>query len=215
MSGVICMTGQRRGRLLVGSRVPSDATQEAVWQCQCDCGSTIEARGSWLRDGAVASCGCAKVSGLLAAITTHGLSFLPEIKIWRAMLHRCYVAKNPSFYRYGGRGITVCDAWRQDFPTFYWDMGIRPLGHSLDRVDNNGPYSPGNCRWADIWTQSRNKENSSRITAFGETKSIIEWASDPRCQVGRQGVFNRLKRGLSHQDAVSLPRGANLLLASA
>ena len=93
------------------------------------------------------------------------------------MKGRCYNTKNVSYHNYGGRGITVCDRWLKDFWLFVEDMGYRPENHTLDRIDNNGNYSPENCRWSDIKKQSNNKRNTRIVEYKGQKKSLSEWAS--------------------------------------
>jgi hypothetical protein len=104
------------------------------------------------------------------------MSYSRAYGAWYRMLRRCYSEKNTSYKNYGGRGITVCDRWRESFDNFYRDMGECPDKYELDRIDPNGNYEPDNCRWADRKTQSRNRRNNRRITFNGETKTIAEWA---------------------------------------
>jgi hypothetical protein len=112
---------------------------------------------------------------------THGLSKSPEYKAWRSMRLRCCVptTRRYTWSRYGGRGIKVCDRWLESFENFYADMGPRPTpSHSLDRIDNDGPYSPENCRWADLKQQSNNKRNNQKFSYKGIEKTIAQWARD-------------------------------------
>lgn len=105
----------------------------------------------------------------------HGLSKTVGYRTWYAMLQRCQNPRNPVFRRYGGRGITVCDRW-QSFENFYADMGSRPTPkHSIDRIDNNGNYEPGNCRWATPHEQARNRGDNYLIEWRGETRCLSDW----------------------------------------
>lgn len=123
---------------------------------------------------------------------------------WRQMLSRCYYAKNdPSFQDYGGRGITVCDRWR-DFRNFLTDMGDRPEGFTLDRFPNvNGNYEPGNCRWATMKQQAVNRRSNRLITFNGETKALQTWAEERGLH--HRTLWNRLARGWGLDDALNTP----------
>lgn len=110
-------------------------------------------------------------------LVTHNGSYCPEYRIWIGMKVRCFQSKHPSYQRYGARGITVCDRWKDSFANFYADMGKRPSkNHSLDRIDNNGNYTPENCRWATREEQMRNTRHSTLLTYRGQTKTMAEWA---------------------------------------
>lgn len=156
------MTGQRIGRLTVLYRVENDAQQNAQWMCRCDCGKEKVVRGGSLRQHKTLSCGCLhdeKASERMTdMLTKHGLSKTPLYRVWGSMIDRCSRSTCRSFHRYGGRGITVCDEWRDDFAAFYsWAMsnGYRK-GLEIDRVDNDGPYAPWNCRWIPSKENCRN-----------------------------------------------------------
>lgn len=125
-----------------------------------------------LRLGGKKSCGCKSNSGLLGQ--THGLSGTPEYCVWAGMKARCSNPKHNAYDRYGGRGIKVCDRWNK-FENFYQDMGLRPSdAHSIDRIDNDGPYSPENCRWATASEQSANKHQKKNVIPFEEVKRMRE-----------------------------------------
>lgn len=131
--------------------------------------------------------------------------------VWRQMKRRCTSPKDDKYTSYGARGIRVCDEW-QDFQVFYdWAVtaGYRP-GLSIDRIDNDGPYAPENCRWADRATQSSNTRTNRRITAFGETKTMAEWARDPRCAVDYAALYLRIvRRGWDSERALTAPQIKN------
>lgn len=144
---------------------------------------------------------------------THRMSGTRLHRIWKNMKSRCY---NPNFHKYpsyGGRGVVVCDEWRDDFQAFHdW---AQANGYddelTLNRVDNDGIYEPANCNWATITEQGRNKRNSRLLTAFGETKAVPEWAEDPRCQVSVSGLRTRIQfYDLSDEEAIALPYGTSL-----
>lgn len=154
------LTGQRFGRWLV-LRFFGNVRGYSKWICKCDCGVTSEVGTGPLRSGQSMSCGCAKKKQ--PQNVTHGLSHLPEYRIWTGMRKRCYNANCPGFKYYGGRGIQICEAWLAGFPAFYADMGPRPTAkHTIERVNVNGDYSPSNCVWLEARLQVRNRR-SSRI----------------------------------------------------
>lgn len=126
----------------------------------------------------------------------------PLYGIWGQMLQRCTNPRVKSFKDYGGRGITVCDRWRS-FDLFVADMGSRPAGHQIDRKDNNGPYSPDNCRWVPQAVNASNKRNAHQITAGGETLHLAEWARRLGCRPG--AILARIKSGMSPEAAVITP----------
>ena len=122
---------------------------------------------------------------------------------WQAMKRRCYDEKLPKYPQYGGRGIQVCDRWRNSFVDFLKDMGEPPEGHTIDRINGNGDYTPDNCRWADIKTQSRNRKSNHLITFEEETLCMTAWAE--RLGVSRSLIKDRLRMGWSVEDAFRLP----------
>ncbi len=186
MPSFIDRTGKRFGRLTVlsisnrASRVPLRPTK---WTCQCDCGGVVEVASGKLSSGHTQSCGCLHREALLAANTKHGQSVrsngekvTKEYNTWGLMMKRCSNKTSVDYPDYGGRGIFVCERWHT-FENFFSDMGKAPtLKHSIDRRNNDGPYAPENCYWATQKEQARNKRNNSYLTAFGLTKSIVEWS---------------------------------------
>lgn len=166
MGRLIDLSGKHFGRLKVIGRAGS-AFGEATWLCDCDCGQQTEARGYYLRTGQTQSCGCLHseiASGTFTYLNrTHGKDNTPEHVSWEQMKQRCNNPKHHAWEYYGGRGITVCASWQDSFETFLHDMGPRPANTSLDRIDPDGNYEPGNCRWADARTQRHNR--SKRMAA--------------------------------------------------
>lgn len=178
MSEIFNMTGLRFGKLVGVKKVGNHPkSRRAMWLFQCDCGKTKVIAGGPVRSGNSRSCGCGIVNATIQRNLTHGLSFTPEHMAWREMKKRCYNPNYNGFKNYGGRGISVCERWMDSFENFFSDMGKRPSEkHSIDRVENNGNYEPGNCRWATKKHQNRNKRNNHKLCFSGESKTIQEWS---------------------------------------
>ena len=157
MTPPIDMIGQRFGRWAVLARAGSRYGRQPTWLCRCDCGTERIVLGASLRSGNSRSCRC--LSRELTAVRSkrHGWHGTPTYCSWASMLTRCTNPRHDNFPNYGGREITVCDRWRNHFDAFLADMGPRPRGHTLDRIDPSGSYEPSNCRWASAATQSQNQ----------------------------------------------------------
>lgn len=167
------LTNRRFGKLLVIRRdfSPYKGTStHARWLCKCDCGNETIVISASLKCGDTTSCGCHQHTLAI----THGMKYSPEWRAWKSMRQRCSNKNNRGYHRYGGRGIFVCNQWKK-FETFYKDMGPRPTPkHSVDRVNNDGPYSPDNCRWALPKQQSNNMENNRRHFFKGKMRTTRE-----------------------------------------
>jgi hypothetical protein len=176
------------------------------WKCKCECGNEITVRQDCLKDGNTTSCGCAARD----AATTHGLWALNRRlhQCYANMIHRCYDTSNISYSNYGGRGITVCEEWKNDPMAFgQWAMAN---GYSddleIDRIDNNGNYCPENCRWVDFMTNVNNRRNTKRYTANGETKTLSEWSDD--VGINRNTIVSRMYMyGVPFWDAIAMQPG--------
>ncbi len=167
MTQRIELAGQKFGSLTATHYAGNNA-----WECICDCGVTKVIPSIALRRGLVKSCGCKRGEMISAHRTTHGMSRTPTYETWCKMIARCTKKNAVQYKYYGGRGITVCDRWLS-FENFLTDMGVRPEGTSLDRIDNDGNYEPDNCRWA---TQTEQCNNTRRSVIY-EGKTIKEWAT--------------------------------------
>jgi len=145
------------------------------------------------------SCGCLARQ----AAKTHGMVRAPEYGVWRNMYQRCTNPNNPQYHNYGGRGIKVCQRWRESFENFYADMGPRPSSqHSIDRINTNGDYTPSNCRWATPVQQSNNKNDNRLITYRGQTRTLSEWAR--LTGISKSSLSWRLNNGWTVEDALTI-----------
>lgn len=192
MPAFIDLSGFTFGRLTVVSRAPNNGT-DVTWNCLCACGRVSVVRTADLRRGDTKSCGCLKVDVVIARCTSHGLTGTRTYRIWNAMRTRCNNASQPSWKRYGGAGIRVCDEWRT-FERFLSDMGKCPSDkHSIDRLDPSGHYTKNNCRWAtwDEQMQTRRQQHPS-IRSIASALGI-----------NASTVYGRIRRGWGVDDALT------------
>lgn len=180
------LEGKRFGRTTVVKRAQS--TRRGFWyECLCDCGTIHVAYGSWLGKY-VKSCGCLKKS------KNHGYSQTGIYRTWSQMKTRCLCPTTPAYQKYGGRGIMICDRWLK-FENFLADMGPRPAGTTLDRIDNNGNYEPGNCRWATKSQQQNNTRRNVYITMNGRTQTLKMWLRELGRDKDYQNISRRIRCG--------------------
>lgn len=180
------LTGQKFGRLTVIGLKDTE-TRKTYWVCQCDCGNVKEIRSDNLLDGRVKSCGCIKAEQDKTNLHSRNHKMTDELgfkrsqtkiyRTWQLMRNRCENKHDARYDRYGGRGISVCEDWKNDFVKFYnWAM---ENGYSedltIDRIDNDGNYCPENCRWATKEQQARNRSTNINITIGNATKTLTEW----------------------------------------
>jgi hypothetical protein len=197
MPKILDLTGQKFGRLLVKSEAQQIAGRKA-YLCLCDCGAEKVLRSSYLQSGNVRSCGCLRSEANAAAGERRKVPGAKRHQAlyhrWATMKQRCENPGNPFFKNYGGRGITVCEAWRTSFDAFLADMGEPPTdAHTLERIDNDGSYSPENCRWALRSEQLRNQRRTILITIDGETMAAKDWAA--RTGVSYQSMTKAFRTG--------------------
>lgn len=202
MTEAIMMDGQRYGRLNV---LKHDGLRKGrnFYLCRCECGTECSVLGTRLRSGKTSSCGCFHRERISEANTKHGRSHTTEYGIWTQMRARCERPSNHAYERYGGRGIRVCERWKE-FSKFIADMGERPSSeYSLDRIDNNGNYEPTNCRWATRAEQSSNRRNNIRVTIDHKEVTLSEAAR----MFGISGlvVWKRIRRGWTIEKALCEP----------
>lgn len=180
--------------------------------CKCECGTVREVRLLALKRKETKSCGCLSLEIAKKTHVTHGHSCRQTTGVtrtywcWRSMCSRTSNPRVKGYERYGGRGISVCDRWKYSFSNFLFDMGEKPDGLSIERIDNNGNYELLNCRWATALEQGRNKRNNRLITAFGITAKVFDWSE--RSGLSAKLILGRLNEtGWNSEDAVTRPRG--------
>jgi hypothetical protein len=196
------LTGVRFTMLTVLSPTPRQAgdARGTYWLCQCDCGAQIRVTRESLVRGYRKTCGC---SSLKIRHRTHGKSKTPTYAIWNLMMRRCHRPAHEQEARYyHDKGIRVCERWH-DFASFYADMGERPAGLTLERIDNTGNYEPGNCRWATTIEQGRNKSNSRLVTYQGKTQCVSAWAEETG--IKEITLWFRINKGWPLERALTKP----------
>lgn len=164
MGKLIDLTDKQFGRLLVMGRGKTDKRGKVYWDCQCTCGKRCEVRSDHLRYGLVQSCGCYNSETTAERHTTHGGCHSRLYPVYRTMLARCGNPNNHEYHNYGGRGIEVCEEWKNSFSAFQkwalengYDETAKRGDCTIDRIDVDGNYEPSNCRWVDLVVQARNK----------------------------------------------------------
>ena len=199
------LVGKRFGRLVViASATERTKSGRLRWLCRCDCGSEKSTQAINLKSGDTTSCGCVHKQQLIDRNTTHGSCDSPEYHTWCAMITRCTNANNREFKHYGGRGIKVCDRWR-NFAMFLEDMGTRPTPkHSIDRINVNGDYEPTNCRWVTQAEQVRNTRRNILVDVDGTEMTVMDAAGV--FGVNSSSIYSRIwKLGWSKEAAVNVP----------
>lgn len=193
------LAGRKFGKWAVVSRADSD-THGARWNCLCDCGTKRIVKSASLLSGASKSCGCIRATQPGNFVHGHNRDGrrTPTYQTWRDMKRRCEDVKHRNYKTYGGKGITVCKRWG-DFVSFLADMGERPDGCSLDRVDSNKNYKPSNCRWATHKQQANNMSRNHHIEYKGQKKTLSEWADHLGMPYNR--LNTRIHRGWSIERA--------------
>lgn len=186
------LAGRRFGKLTAVRREDG-----GKWLCRCDCGGETRCTTSNLTRGNSTSCGCHR--------RKHGLASTPTYRIWLSMRSRCSNPNSTAYSNYGGRGIRVCERWKK-FHHFVEDMGLRPDGCDIDRIDNNGHYEPGNCRWVSREINLNNRRNNHNLTWQGQTLSIAAWSR--KLGMNERTLTNRIRRGWSIEQAMTAPRHA-------
>lgn len=192
------LTGKSFGKWLVLYYAGGNG-QGATWLCVCECGTERVVTASTMVGGRSRSCGCDLSGVYVSHGHQRGGKQSPTYMTWRAMLRRCSDSGHPSYKDYGGRGIKVCDAWKS-FEAFLSDMGERPKGKNLDRIDCDGDYTAENCRWLTNRENNNNRRNNHHIEFNGQTLTVSQWADVLGIKVGT--IRARLSRGANTEQAL-------------
>ena len=196
------LTGKRFGRLTVIEEAGRDKFKRVLWKCRCDCGNEIVTAYGNLMNGDTKSCGCLAHDILMKRNVTHGDSHSRLYGIYKNMLTRCYTKSDGHYERWGGRGIKMCDEWKNDYLSFKAWAEANGYNDSLtiERIDNNGDYCPENCKWITLKQQARNKRNNRFLTYNGETKCLGEWCE--LYNIPRTTLWNRVDRGWTPEECL-------------
>lgn len=200
----IDLTGKTFNRLTVLGEDASRPTSH--WRCMCACGKITVCAGRNLKTGTTKSCGCLRAELATERNTTHGYSFRNQhsdtYKVWAGMRKRCNTPSCMAYPYYGGRGIKVCAQW-DCFENFLADMGEKPQGMSIDRINGDGDYTKDNCQWAEKSDQIKNRSSTRYVEAHGKRMTISEWSTETGLTY--YTIYLRLRRGMSDLDAVAVP----------
>lgn len=181
--------------------ISEDRSVGAFYLCRCQCGKVFRLTAFQIIRLQQKTCGCKKRGRV---DKHHGLKGTPEYKVWSSILERCRNKKHKRYSSYGGRGIDMCQEWADSFISFLQAMGHRPSDkHSIDRIDNDRGYEPGNCRWATSSEQNRNRRRCMFLTLNGQTKHVNEWCET--VGINKSTLLNRLRRGWSHEKTLTTP----------
>jgi len=204
MPKFIDLTGKTFNQLTIIERAENTKQGKARWVCRCTCGKISTIDGANIRNGHTKSCGCFAKESLEKNRYRHGMAHTSEYGIWCNILQRCNNPNDKAFKDYGGRGITICDEWKNDFMAFYNHVGKRPSPkHSIDRINNDGNYEPNNVRWATQKQQSNNQRSNVKITLYGIALSMTQWAKISHTPLST--ICCRIKRGCPHEKAIFQP----------
>jgi hypothetical protein len=202
--------GSKFGRLIVlGHQFKFYAKDRHNWccVCLCECGNVKVAEVAGLYQGRIQSCKCFQRERLRESLEASIYRGHPAYAVWGAMIQRCCNPNHKSYHRYGGRGIAVCEEWKNDnvsFVEWAFKNGWR-IGLSIERIDNDGNYEPSNCRFATRKDQQRNRSVNAIYELDGEAKCLAAWSEDPRCQPTKGGLRSRLVRGWDFKEALLTP----------
>lgn len=204
MGKIIDLTGKKFGRLTVIEQATSNNKNRTMWRCVCECGNETIVYSYHLRNGSSTSCGCFRRE-VASNRTTHGKTNSRIYHIWAMMKERCFCPTLEAYENYGGRGITVCDEWKNDFQAFYdWAIANGYKDDlTIDRINVDGNYEPSNCRWSTMEEQANNKRNNHYLTARGETKTVAQWSKTLGLKI--QVIRSRIHYGWTDEDVLYRP----------
>jgi len=204
------LTGQRFGRLKVLKLEKKDKHYNLFWLCECDCGNKKVIRGSGLKANLTKSCGCLSVElstkRLNEATKTHGFANKERLyEIWKNMKRRCYDKTNKRYENYGGKGVSVCEEWKNDYLVFRKWAFSKGYNENLtiDRIDVNGDYEPSNCKWSTLAEQMNNQTKNRFLTYRGKTMTMSQWADYLGLTYG--AINHRVQRNWSMERIVNTP----------
>lgn len=201
------LTGRTFGQLTVIGPVGRNNNRGIIWLCRCSCGNERKAYVARLLNGTSQFCASCLLGAKRRMSTVHGLLNSPAYRAYKTMTRRCNDSHGHQYHNYGGRGIRVCDEWRSSPKNFLEYVAALPnygvKGRTLDRIDNNRGYEPGNVRWATKLEQERNTRRNHMITHDGRTQCITDWERE--CGLGRGTLTHRFKRGWSIEKALTAP----------
>ncbi len=200
--------GKRFGRLLVLSESKPASKWKTFVKCKCDCGAEKFIREDHIKSGRSKICGCLNREATLKSNSKHGgcrrSGHAPEFDVWVGMNSRCHNPSYPAFYRYGGRGISVCEKWHHSYANFISDMGRKPTpSHTIERLNNNGNYEPSNCKWATRKEQANNRRTNHFMTHAGKTLTASQWSEI--LGIHSLTLVARSKRGWSDEKTLTTP----------
>lgn len=197
------LTGQRFGYLTIIKKAGKSKNNKTLWLCKCDCGNEKICIGNDLITGRTKSCGCLRKKG---SQRTHGFRYTRLYYIWQGIKKRCLNKNTPNYCIYGGRGITICDEWKNDFKVFHdwafangYDEKAKRGDCTIERIDVNGNYEPSNCRWATMKEQCRNTRSNKLITYNNETRCLMDWSYI--LNINYDTLLNRFKKGWTIEKA--------------
>ena len=201
------MTGMRFGKLTVVERVGSDVYKNITWKCHCDCGTDIVIPGTYLRSGDTRSCGCLRRELAKEKMSTHGESKSRLYRVWAGIKTRCYNPNSDNYKYYGANGVIMCDEWKNSFEAFKdwsirngYDENADAQECTIDRIKNDKPYSPENCRWINHFGQCNNQRSNRVFEYNGEIHTMAEWARI--LSINYSTLRARIRRGLSFEKAI-------------
>lgn len=205
------LINQKYGKLFVVQKSNFSKKNNIMWDCLCDCGNKTKVSTANLNSGRVRSCGCLKSEKLSKRNITHNQRHSHLYEVWKSMKQRCYNPKLKSYKNYGGRGIKICEPWYNDFQAFYdWayangystkEQQNETKKLTIDRIDNNGNYTPDNCRWVTRKQQASNLRTTKLVTIKGETKCVADWCRE--YNIHRSTYDTRIRKGMPPEEALT------------
>jgi len=202
------LKGKKFGRLTALHECGRDKRRYVLWRCKCECGNIVDLPSVVLIHGYTSSCGCLARDLLTERNTKHGMSWHPLYIVWKGIKARCQNPNDLGYKNYGGRGICVCDEWQEFAPFMEWALanGYKQ-GLDLDRRNNDGDYSPDNCRFVTRTVNNRNKRTNRRVTINGVERTVIEWSE--KSGISSRTLVRRLNLGWNPEDILKPPRVLN------